>query len=385
MTRSQGTKILLLRTERFSDENALAALQQIYDIRELDDATQAWQAVLLDHLIRIVVIDIRDPVANAAELVQQIRGSRVERILALPIVALSNAELSLEHIARFGEIFPVSVSAPLTLADISDLLLRLQVLSELSVTREALQKSRQELQAVRSVDPETDLLLMPAFDSQLERLLAHARRSILDVAVISLILKFNWRTQPDKSSLDERLTAIGRSLSNGIRLEDLACRSDNTEFCIATPNSGTTDILRFATRLRKVVETVTGTGDLEIWAYVGVANLAENRQRDAAGLRYHAQRRARQAMDSDSRHIILGARNPTGSAPNPSGDPSVAMDLNTALAFIQANRPDVVIPALPALLAQLGPLFKLVREQQATSRGTETKPIVADNTSWPND
>jgi diguanylate cyclase (GGDEF)-like protein len=372
MSAAFATKLLVCCSAGKINPALGKALREHYEVREAEGVMPSWQAVMLDNQIHVVILDLRDQAPDLSELVRQIRSSRVERIQRIPILALIPPEQASAHLARFGEIFPFTLAHDPDDDAVGELLLRLQVLNELSVTRDALERSRQETQAVRSMDPDTDLLLLPSFDRQLEKLLSHARRSLMDASVISLRLTIR-HTGNDDRPVDDLMTSLGRSVASTIRLEDLACRSDHAEFCVATPNCGTTDILRFAARLRKIIESHVALGEtIEVWAYAGVASLAEDMQRDANGLRYHAQRRARQAQETGSRHIIMGGKSGPVTAPLSTTD-ATTMDLGLAMALIQAGRQDEVVAHLPSLLVQLGPLFRLIREQQDQARNASTR------------
>jgi hypothetical protein len=157
---------------------------------------------------------------------------------------------------------------------------------------------------------------------------------------------------------------VGRALSAAVRMEDLAARSDKSEFCVATPNDGMTDMLRFAARLRKVLENIDAAGPgVEVWTCIGVATLSEELRRNATELRQQAQRRAQMAQSSRSRRIILGAEGSRAGATDPRGE-SGSMDISLALALIGSGRSAEVVPHLPRLLQHLNPLIRLVRQQQ---------------------
>jgi diguanylate cyclase (GGDEF)-like protein len=244
---------------------------------------------------------------------------------------------------------------------------RLRVLVELASARDALHDSQTQVESARTIDPETEMLLLPEFDRQLDRLVEHSRTSARDVSVICLCVELKLpNTESWDGEREQRLKAIGRILSTTIRLEDLSCRSDMAEFCVATPNTGTSDMLRFASRLRKVLENTDPAGPgVEVWSYIGIATLSEDFQRDAAGLRFHAQKRARQALESHSRRIMVGSNlEPTALGIDTTGVPQSSLDINLALALIQSGRSAEVVPHLPLLLKRLGPLFRLIHEQQ---------------------
>ena len=355
-------------------------IRERFDIREVADGEAAWQAVLLDSSIRVLVVDLTLPAVRAVELLTRLRGSKVQRIREMPAIALTGSVATPDSLKVAALEATELVVADVPEAEAArELLLRLRVLVELSTTRDALVESRTELDSARTVDPETELLTPTAFDKQVEKLLSYSRRSLSDLALICVRVEL---TMPQKAAWDgeieQRMRLVGRALGAAVRLEDLATRSDKSEFCVATPNDGMTDMLRFAARLRKVLENVdAAVPGVEVWTCIGVATLSEELRRNATELRQQAQRRAQMAQAARSRRIMLGGEGARPGAGDPRGEAG-SMDIGLALALINSGRSAEVIPHLPRLLQHLNPLIRLVRQQQLRAAKPEsdgeTKP-----------
>ncbi len=357
-------------------------IREQFDVREVSDAEAAWQAVLLDSSIRVLIADALEPAARGLELLARLRASKVQRIRDLPAIVLldgSNAGNSRRVVEL--EATELVVSAAPGGHTAAELLARLRVLAELATTREALVESRTELSTARTVDPDTELLTVAAFDRQVEKLLSYARRALSDLALICIRVELNLpqgtAAAPPAAlgDTEERMKLVGRALAASVRMEDLATRSDSAEFCVATQNNGMTDMLRFAARLRKVLENVDSAGPgVEVWTCIGVATLSEELRHGAAELRSQAQRRAQMAQSSRSRRIMLG----TSEAARASGfDPNAetgSMDIGLALALIGSGRGAEVVPHLPRLVQQLNPLLRLIRQQQNTASAGAAAP-----------
>jgi hypothetical protein len=203
------------------------------------------------------------------------------------------------------------------------------------------------------------------FDKQVEKLVSYSRRSLTDVALISIRVELSMpQTETWEGEVEQRIKLVGRALAASIRLEDLGTRTDRFEFCVATQSGGLSGVLRFAARLRKVLENVEAAGPgVEVWTCIGVATLSEELRRGAEELRLLAQKRALQAQTTRSRRIILGASDGVAPGALESRPEDGSMDINLALALIRAGRPSEVIAHLARLLDQLSPLLKLVRQQ----------------------
>jgi diguanylate cyclase (GGDEF)-like protein len=248
----------------------------------------------------------------------------------------------------------------------AELLARLDVLLKLSATREALAESQASLESARTVDPDTELLNPQFFDKQVDKLVSYARRNLSDLALICIRVELSV-SQADAwdGEIEQRAKLVGRTVAASIRLEDLGTRSDRFEFCVATQSNGLSGILRFAARLRKVLENVEAAGPgVEVWTCIGVATLSEELRRSAEELRALAQKRALQAQSARSRRIILGAAEGVAPGALDGRGEDGSMDINLALALIRAGRGSEVVAHLPRLLDQLNPLLRLVRQQQ---------------------
>jgi len=368
-------RVLIADDSRIVRASLVQHLKDRFDIREVTDGEAAWQAILLDSSIRVVISDLTMPKVDGFELLNRVRSSKVQRIRELPIVIISGEEETAERERAAGvgatDFIRKGVGA-------AELLARMEVLVRLSSTREALADSQASLESSRTVDTDTELLNLPFFDKQVEKLVSYARRNLSDVAVICVRIELSLSSSDTwDGEADQRLKLVGRAIAASIRLEDLGTRSDKYEFCVATPSSGLSGVLRFAARLRKVLENAETAGPgVEVWTCIGVATLSEELRRNAEELRALAQKRAEKAQQNRSRRIILGAGDGEAGSVEPQ-QAEGSMDINLALALIRAGRATEVVPHLPRLLQQVAPLLKLVRlqrELQAQATAAEGGP-----------
>jgi diguanylate cyclase (GGDEF)-like protein len=368
-------RVLIADDSRIVRASLVQHLKDRFDIREVTDGEAAWQAILLDSSIRVVISDLTMPKVDGFELLNRVRSSKVQRIRELPIVIISGEEETAERERAAGvgatDFIRKGVGA-------AELLARMEVLVRLSSTREALADSQASLESSRTVDTDTELLNLPFFDKQVEKLVSYARRNLSDVAVICVRIELSLSSSDTwDGEADQRLKLVGRAIAASIRLEDLGTRSDKYEFCVATPSSGLSGVLRFAARLRKVLENAETAGPgVEVWTCIGVATLSEELRRSAEELRALAQKRAEKAQQNRSRRIILGAGDGEAGSVEPQ-QAEGSMDINLALALIRAGRAAEVVPHLPRLLQQVAPLLKLVRlqrELQAQATAAEGGP-----------
>jgi diguanylate cyclase (GGDEF)-like protein len=356
-------RVLIADDSRIVRASIVQHIRDRFDIREVMDGEAAWQAILLDSSIRVVITDLTMPKVDGFELLNRVRSSKVQRIRELPLVVITGEDEAAERDRAAGmgatDFIQKGVAA-------AELIARLEVLVRLSATREALAESQASLESSRTVDSETELLNVPFFDKQVEKLISFARRNLSDVALICVRIELSLPQQETwEGEVDQRIKLVGRTLAASNRLEDLGTRTDKFEFCVATPSSGLSGVLRFAARLRKVLENVEAAGPgVEVWTCIGLSTLSEELRRSAEELRALAQKRAAQAQQNRSRRIILGTSDgvsPGSMEPKPEDG---SMDINLALALIRAGRAAEVVQHLPRLLEQIAPLLKLVRQQK---------------------
>jgi diguanylate cyclase (GGDEF)-like protein len=355
------TRILVADESGIVRASLLGMLRESFEMREAVDGEAALQAVLLDNLIRILIVDIELPKIDGLELLSRIRASTLPRIRDLPVVILVRAEREFD---RNRAIALGATDVVLKTTKAAELIARLDILAQLSTARESLAETQANLNASRATDPETNLHNLAYFDRQVEKLISYARRNLANVAVICMHVSFAGpKAKAGEKDHPQWLARVGQSLSSTIRLEDLGARSDRAEFCLATQVTGMVDVLRFATRLRRVVESLDLGNGVEIRTCLGVASLTEDMRRNAEELRTIAQRRAQQAKGSRTRRIVLGSTEVAlTEAKEEKADESV-MDVGLALALIRNGRATEVMPQLSKLLQQIEPLMRLAQQQ----------------------
>lgn len=373
-------RLLVADASRIVRTSITQQIRDRFDIREAVDGEAAWQAVLLDSTIKLVVADLNLPKVDGLELLTRVRSSKVQRIREMPVILLAGDDdlNERQRALQMGATdFILKSAAP------GDLLSRLNVLVDLSRTREALNEAQATLESARTIDPDTELLSLPFFDKQLDKLLSFARRNLGDVAIICIRVELAMPQQQGwEGESEQRMKLVGRTLAASVRLEDFATRSGGDEFCVGTQSTGLSGVLRFAARLRKVLENVEAAGPgVEVWTSIGVATLSEEMRRSADELRSHAQKRAAQAQQSRARRIVLGVAE---GATLPSSEPqgvAAAMDVNLALALLQAGRAAEVAPHAASLQEQITPLLRLIQQQQEIQLAPASAGVLAEGTN----
>ncbi|MCA3214975.1 MAG: response regulator [Burkholderiales bacterium] len=372
-------RILIADDSRIVRASITQHIRDRFDIREVADGEAAWQAILLDASIRVVLTDITMPKVDGFDLLARVRSSKVQRIRELPMIVMSGADEAAERerASKLGATDFISKSA-----DAPEVVSRLDVLVRLTSTREQLAETQATLESARTVDPDTELLSLAFFDKQIGKLVSYARRNLTDVALICVRVELSVPgTASWEGELEQRIKLVGRALAASIRLEDLGTRSDRTEFVVATQSNGLAGVLQFAARLRKVLENVEAAGPgVEVWTCIGVVTLSAELRRGAEELRAVAQKRAAQAQASRSRRIMLGTGDGGASGVLDAKPADAAIDIGLALALIRAGRAGEVVPHLPGLVEQINPLLRLAKQQKDLMAQGTTTPGITEGT-----
>jgi PleD family two-component response regulator len=372
-------RILIADDSRIVRASITQHIRDRFDIREVADGEAAWQAILLDASIRVVLTDITMPKVDGFDLLARVRSSKVQRIRELPMIVMSGADEAAERerASKLGATDFISKSA-----DAPEVVSRLDVLVRLTSTREQLAETQATLESARTVDPDTELLSLAFFDKQIGKLVSYARRNLTDVALICVRVELSVPgTASWEGELEQRIKLVGRALAASIRLEDLGTRSDRTEFVVATQSNGLAGVLQFAARLRKVLENVEAAGPgVEVWTCIGVVTLSEELRRSAEELRAVAQKRAAQAQASRSRRIMLGTGDGGASGVLDAKPADAAIDIGLALSLIRAGRAGEVVPHLPGLVEQINPLLRLAKQQKDLMAQGTTTPGITEGT-----
>ena len=88
-------------------ERIVQHIRDRFDIREVTDGEAAWQAILLDSSIRVVITDLTMPKVDGFELLNRVRSSKVQRIRELPIVVISGEDEGAEPFGQLITVFDV--------------------------------------------------------------------------------------------------------------------------------------------------------------------------------------------------------------------------------------------------------------------------------------
>jgi two-component system cell cycle response regulator len=226
-----------------------------YLAREAIDGLEAWEALLIDPAIRVVITDLSMPNLDGYGLLQRIRGSKIARIRNLPVVIISGAqeqdELRRARAAGATDLITKGVSTV-------ELLSRLALLTQLERTQYAFEQAL-EAQVKHHYGSNRIVLSSPSqLVKQVQNTAEKASRKqsnfvLLTIRVGLQHLKLAAYSAPPPESV---LDSIGQLIAWKIRQSDSVALTGLAEFTLTSANVPPNGVLGFARRICKAISSV---------------------------------------------------------------------------------------------------------------------------------
>ena len=201
-------------------------LCDLFAFSEALDGEQAWEALLRDEGIDLLITDLTMPRLDGYGLLRRMRGSRSERLRQMPVVVISGTDDYEERTEakNAGATDLINKGMPT-----AELVSRLDLLAQLVIAQKC---SEGESDAGSMLSPY-------AFQAETEKLFAQTVRHGRDFALLNLA-----------AGAGSVLPAgMAERVRQAIRQTDLLARTGPAEFTIATTNVDATAARSFAERL----------------------------------------------------------------------------------------------------------------------------------------
>jgi two-component system cell cycle response regulator len=371
-------RVLIADDSRIVRAMLIKHIEGMFDFREALNGEDAWEALLLDPTIRIVITDLTMPKLDGYGLLNRIRGSRIARIRELPVVVVSGSD---EHEER--ERAKAAGATDLITKGIgtSQLLSRLRILSELVNTQRSFERSLEALARAGAAIPSTSMATAESMQSHARPLLVNAVKEGRNFVL--LVLRIGMKhaglggvTAPPPASV---VDAVGQLLQRTVRQSDHVAKIGEMEFAVATCSINFDSARRFAQRVSRAVVKANMVDDdrMSFVASCGLASLTDASV-DVASVTLdlmleHARRRSLLASNHGSTCIIGEddeiAYERDGSialAPEISTDDDDVFettrtpDIAMLLGWIKEGRQNEVLPHIGKISTELQPLVDLM-------------------------
>ena len=372
-------RVLIADDSRIVRATLIKHIEGMFEFREALDGEQAWETLLLDPSIRVVITDLTMPKLDGYGLLKRIRNSKISRIREIPVVVVSGSDEREER-----ERVKAAGATDLITKGIgtAQLLSRLDILAKLVGTQREFERSLETLLRDMAAGPHIPLLTEEVLASEAGRLLEQSisgRRNfvVLDVRIgIRHVELEGLAAHPPAAVVD----AIGQLLQRTVRGSDLVSRTGESEFTLVTSGINVDAARIFAQRVCSAISSAQLVKDsrMSFVASCGLVSLNESGI-DAA------QATLQSLRDLSCRRAILGLSHATTGVVGreeeaafvrgepvfetpvpPSGIGSAAEqapDLATLLNWIKEGRRDDVLPHIGKLSRELQPLVDLLLKQ----------------------
>lgn len=373
-------RILIADDSRIVRATLIKHIEGMFEFREALDGEQAWEALLIDPSIRVVISDLTMPRLDGYGLLQRIRSSKISRIRNMPVVVVSGSDEQAERdrakAAGATDLITKGIAT-------GQLLSRLDILSKLVSTQNEFERGLEALVHRGDVDDQLELLSQEEWEERAEGMRISAVRQNRNFVVLNACIGLKhialegYPASPPASVIN----AIGQLLHRTVRQTDCVARTGEIEFTIATGSIHFDSARNFAERVCRAIANanLVKDGQMVLIASCGVVSVTEC---DEAGVNalddMHKVARSRALLGLQNGITgVIGAEEATllqqgESLPGIVVSDEVAqemtsdlsIDLATLLRWIKEGKEDQVLAHIDKLSIELQPLVDLLLKQQ---------------------
>lgn len=347
-------RILIVDESRMVRAMLIRQIREFYDFREEADGESAWQVLVLDHSVELVICSLSLPVLDGDGLLTRVRSSRLARLAQMPMLMITgDNDEAIERAKSHGASDFISRGT-----GGAELLARIDSLLKLAQARNQLKENlEQQVQ-----NPETGIFTRKYIELQALQAMSHAMRHNSQVSAI--VMGFdNVGALRDEYGVDvlkqlqQRFIAM---LSGKIRKEDSLGHYIGSQLVVVSPGTSFAACEAFGNRLREAIRvaSIAVHGQrLALSVSVGISNSPADEVGSASALIELAGARLKAAQQAGGNRVIAGAAVPASPVQVP------VPTLERALGLLREGRESAVVPHLAELGGQMMPLLRLmVRE-----------------------
>ncbi len=350
---TQLPRIVIVDESRIVRATISKHVRDLYDYREESDGEAAWQVLVLDHSIALVICSLSLPVLDGNGLLDRVRSSRLARLAQMPMLMIAgDNDEAIERAKAHGasDFISRGTGGAELLARIDSQLKLVQAQHQL---KENLEQNVQ--------NPETGLFTRKYVELQAVQAMSHAMRHNNEVS--AMVMSFdNIGALREEHGVDVAKQLQQRfisMLSSKIRKEDSLGHYAGSQLVVISPGTPAAACESFGNRLREAIRTanIAVHGQrLNLSVSVGVSNSPADAVVSGGALIELAGSRLKMAQQAGGNQVI--SCNPGADAVSP-----VAPALDQALALINEGQVVKVMPHLAALGLQVMPLLRLLERR----------------------
>ena len=350
---TQLPRILIVDESRIVRATISKHVRDLYDYREESDGEAAWQVLVLDHSIALVICSLSLPVLDGNGLLDRVRASKLARLSQMPMLMIAgDNDEAIERAKAHGasDFISRGTGGAELLARIDSQLKLVQAQHQL---KENLEQNVQ--------NPETGLFTRKYVELQAVQAMSHAMRHNSEVS--AMVMSFdNIGALREEHGVDVAKQLQQRfisMLSSKIRKEDSLGHYAGSQLVVISPGTPAAACESFGNRLREAIRAanIAVHGQrLNLSVSVGVSNSPADAVVSAGALIELAGSRLKMAQQAGGNQVI--SCNPRADAVS-----SVVPALDQALALINEGQVAKVMPHLAELGLQVMPLLRLLERR----------------------
>lgn len=269
--------ILVVDDSRLIRVAAKKILKDSFHVIEAEDGEAAWQALLDNPDLHVVMSDLSMPNLDGLGLLARIRAADDRRLKDLPVIIATGAEDddgSKEQALSAGA--NNFITKPFDAAQLLANAKSLYQQQQTALALHASESTNSELKSQVSIDLVTGAYNRKAFEQRGEEQLAYAVRHHTELALLGIQLdkyKIHFLRR-GKVFAEKLLKQFAECLADGRRREDTLAHFSHGEFAVLLPSSDPIGTRNLAENLRRKIEQQVFLVDgeqLQLTASIGVA------------------------------------------------------------------------------------------------------------------
>jgi diguanylate cyclase (GGDEF)-like protein len=346
---NQLPRILIVDESRMVRAMISKHIREFYDFREEANGEAAWQVLVLDHSIELVICSLSMPVLDGNGLLDRVRASRLTRLSQMPMLMISGDDDEARERAKShgaSDFISRSTGGP-------ELLLRVDTLLKLSQAQSQLKENLEQ----HVQNPETGIFTRKYIELQAVQAMSQAMRHGGEVSAMVMgfdnvgVLREEQGAEVVKQ-LQQRFIGM---LTSKIRREDSLGHFAGSQMVLVSPGTPYPACESFGNRLREAIHSANISvhgRKLNLSVSVGVSNSPLDGVTSAGALIELAGVRLKEAQQSGGNRVI---------ACNAQASTETAVPrIEQAIALLKAGHESELLPHLAALGQQLLPFLKLL-------------------------
>tara|TARA_R110001599_G_scaffold171353_1_gene362361 strand:+ start:386404 stop:387579 length:1176 start_codon:yes stop_codon:yes gene_type:complete len=269
-------RILIADDSRIVRAVLIKHIEGLFDFREALDGIQAWEMLLIDPSIRVVISDLTMPKLDGYGLLQRIRASKISRIRNMPVVVVSGSDEQAERdrakAAGATDLITKGIGT-------AQLLSRLDILSKLESTQHEFERGLEVLVERGEGTHHATLPSAEEWQLQARGMHANAVRQGKNFVILHACIGLKhaelegYPVAPPASIS----AAIGQLLFRTVRQSDCVAQTDAAEFSVATGSIHFDSARNFAERVCRAIAhaNLIRDSEMNLIASCGVMSVAE--------------------------------------------------------------------------------------------------------------